>query len=242
VTAAARSHPLDDLAAYAVDAIDDRRERATIESHLVACEACRQQLAADWASLAGLVADEAPPRYLWGAIEVSTGLPPDPVVVPVDFGEARGPVPGRDSRRASRRRLIGLTAAAAALVAAVAAGPELVAAIQDAGGPRTSEQAERTLGVLTSADGTEVARVMESGGRTYMALDGAAVLPAGRTYQMWSLKDGQAPVSLGLLGDGGDTSIAVNLPEGTTRVGISNEPEGGSPAPSGLIAGAGDLA
>ena len=106
----------------------------------MACEACRQQLAADWASLAGLVADEAPPRYLWAAIEASTGLPPDPVVVPVDFGEARGPVPGRHSRRASRRRLIGLTAAAAALVAAVAAGPELVAAIQDAGGPRTSER------------------------------------------------------------------------------------------------------
>jgi len=240
VTAAARSHPLDDLAAYAVDAIDDRHERAAIESHLVSCEACRRQLASDWALLAGLVADEAPPSYLWGAIEASTGPRPDPVVVPVDFGEARARATQDRPGRASRRRLVGVAAAAAALVAAVAAGPDLVAAIQDAGGPRSGEQAERTLGVLTALDGTEVARVVDSGGRTYIALDGAEVLPAGRTYQLWSLNEGTVPVSLGLLGDGSDTSVAVNLPEGTSRVGISDEPEGGSPSPSGLT-GAGDV-
>jgi anti-sigma-K factor RskA len=242
VTVSARSHPLDDLAAYAVDAVDDPRERAFIESHLVTCEACRRQLVADWVVLSGLVADESPPPYLWGAIQASTGLPPDPVVVPVDFGAARTVSPDRRDRRASRRRLIGLAAAAAALVAAVAAGPELVAAFQDGGGPRSGETAQRTLGVLTAADGSEVARVVESGGRTYMALDGVAVLPAGRTYQLWSLDEGRAPVSLGLLGDGADTSVAVNLPPGTTRIGISDEPEGGSPSPSGLIAGAGSLA
>jgi anti-sigma-K factor RskA len=240
VTAVARSHPLDDLAAYAVDAIDDRHERALIESHLVSCEACRRQLASDWALLAGLVADEDPPPYLWGAIEASTGRPPDPVVVPVDFGEARARATQARPGRASRRRLVGLAAAAAALVAAVAVGPELVAAIQDAGGPRSGEQAERTLGVLTALDGTEVARVVDMDGRTYLALDGTDVLPAGRTYQLWSLDEGRLPVSLGLLGDGSDTSVAINLPEGTTRVGISDEPEGGSPAPSGLT-GAGDV-
>ena len=242
MTAAARSHPLDDLAAYAVDAIDDLRERTVIESHLLSCEACRQQLASDWALLAGLVADEDPPAHVWGAIEATTGPPADPVVVPVDFGEARARATQDRPGRASRRRLVGLAAAAAALVAAVAVGPELVAAIQDAGGPGSGEQAERTLGVLTAADGTEVARVVETGGRTYVALDAAGVLPAGRTYQLWSLDDGRPPVSLGLLGDGSDTSVAVNLPAGTTRVGISDEPEGGSPAPSGLIAGAGMVA
>jgi anti-sigma-K factor RskA len=242
VTVSARSHPLDDLAAYAVDAIDDPRERAAIESHLVTCEPCRRQLVADWAVLSGLVADESPPPYLWGAIQASTGLPPDPVVVTVDFGATRARSSDHRGRRASRRRLIGLAAAAAALVAAVAAGPELVAAFHDGGGPGSGETAQRTLGVLTAADGTEVARVVESGGRTYMALDGVAVLPAGRTYQLWSLQDGRAPVSLGLLGDGADTSVAVNLPQGTTRIGISDEPEGGSPSPSGLIAGAGTLA
>ena len=240
MTAAARSHPLDDLAAYAVDAIDDRHERAMIESHLVSCEACRQQLASDWALLAGLVADEDPPPYLWGAIEANTAPPADPVVVPVDFGEARARATQARPGRASRRRLVGVAAAAAALVAAVAVGPELVAAIQDAGGPRSGEQAERTLGVLTALDGTEVARVVDSGDRTYIALDGAGVLPAGRTYQLWSLNEGTPPVSLGLLGDGSDTSVAINLPEGTSRVGISAEPQGGSPSPSGLT-GAGDV-
>jgi anti-sigma factor RsiW len=241
VNAPARIHPLDDLAAYAVDAIDDRRERVAIETHLVGCEACRQQLATDWAILSGLVADEPPPPYLWGAIEASTGLPPDPVVVPVDFGEPRAREPQAGPRRASRRRLVGLAAAAAALVAAVAAGPELVAAIQDAGGPRTGEQADRTVGVLTSATGTEVARVVESGGQTYVTLKAMPVLTAGRTYQLWSMDDGRRPVSLGLLGDGADTLIAVNLPEGTTTIGISDEPEGGSPSP-GLVVGSGTLA
>lgn len=241
MTVPARTHPLDDLAAYAVDAIDDRRERAGIESHLAACEACRRQLDADWAVLSGLVADEAPPPYLWGAIEASAGLPRDPVVVPVDFGEPRARPPQPRARSVRRRRLVGLTAAAAALVGAVAAGPALVAAIQDAGGPRTGEQADRVVGVLTAADGHEVARVVDRGGRTYIALDGVAALPPGRTWQLWSM-DGERPVSLGLLGDGSDTFVAVNLPAGTTRIGISDEPEGGSPAPSGLIAGTGDLA
>ena len=50
-----------------------------------------------------------------------------------------------------------------------------------------------------------------------------------------------APASLGLLGDGTDTTVAVSLPAGTRRVAISDEPAGGSPAPSGLIAGAGTL-
>jgi anti-sigma-K factor RskA len=244
VTVSARSHPLDDLAAYAVDAIDDPRERAFIESHLVTCEACRQQLVSDWSVLSGLVADESPPPYLWGAIQASTGLPPGPVVVPVDFGtpSASGAAPRTPRHHTSRRRLIALAAAAAALVAAVAAGPDLVAAFHDGGGPGSGETAQRTVGILTAADGHEVARVVESGGRTYMALDGVAVLPAGRTYQLWSLDDSRAPVSLGLLGDGADTSVAVNLPPGTTRIGISDEPEGGSPSPSGLIAGAGTLA
>ena len=163
------------------------------------------------------------------------------MVVPVDFGEPRARQPQRGARGARRRRLIGLMAAAAALVAAVAAGPALLAALDGAGGPRAGEQADRDLGVLTAADGREVARVVDSGGRTYIALDGVAALPPGRTWQLWSM-DGTRPVSLGLLGDGSDTSVAVNLPEGTTRIGLSDEPEGGSPAPSGLIAGTGDLA
>ncbi len=57
---------------------------------------------------------------------------------------------------------------------------------------------------------------------------------------MWSL-DGPAPASLGLLGDGRDVAVPVDIPDGTVRVAISDEPVGGSPAPSGLIAGAGSL-
>ncbi|HET8618110.1 MAG TPA: anti-sigma factor [Acidimicrobiales bacterium] len=243
-----RHHPLDDLAAYALDAVDDRGERQAIEDHLAACEPCRRLLADDEATLAWLVTDEDPPASVWAAIDVRTRGDVPRVVVPVEFGSVRAappatpvspaaPVPPRGLRR---RRLAALVAAAAALLAAVAAGPQLLGAGRGGGPAPGTEVAAPTLGVLIAADGAEVARVRAGRDGPAVELTGVALLPQGRTYQLWSL-DGERPASLGLLGDGTDTTVAVSLPAGTRRVAISDEPAGGSPAPSGLIAGAGTL-
>jgi hypothetical protein len=97
-----------------------------------------------------------------------------------------------------------------------------------------------TLGVLSSAGGDAMARVVATGDGTAVVLDGVPPLPAGRAYQMWSL-DGFEPASLGMLGDGSATTVPVDIPEGTVHVAISDEPAGGSLAPSGLIAGSGSL-
>jgi anti-sigma-K factor RskA len=239
-----RDHPLDDLAAYALDAVDDRGERQAIEHHLAGCEPCRRLLADDEATLARLVTDEDPPATVWAAIDVRTGGDVPRVVVPVAFGSVRAarpttPAAPEPTRGLRRRRLAALVAAAAALLAAVAAGPQLLGAGRG-GGPAPGGEVAATLGVLTAADGAEVARVRGGGGGAAVDLTGVALLPRGRTYQLWSL-DGDRPASLGLLGDGTDTTVAVSLPAGTRRVAISDEPAGGSPAPSGLIAGAGTL-
>jgi anti-sigma-K factor RskA len=75
-----------------------------------------------------------------------------------------------------------------------------------------------------------------------VVLDDLPVLPAGRTYQLWRLDAGTPATSLGLLGTGGAEAVPVTLPRGTTEVAVSNEPAGGSPAPSpGMIAAAGSL-
>ena len=237
-----RDHPLDDLAAYALDAVDDQGERQAIEHHLAGCEPCRRLLADDEATLAWLVTDEDPPASVWAAIDVRTGGDVPRVVVPVEFGSvpATPPVSPVPQRGLRRRRLAALVAAAAALLAAVAAGPQLLGAGRGGGTAPGTEVAAPTLGVLTAADGAEVARVRADGGGAALELTGVAPLPRGRTYQLWSL-DGDRPASLGLLGDGTDTTVAVSLPAGTRRVAISDEPAGGSPVPSGLIAGAGTL-
>jgi anti-sigma-K factor RskA len=237
-----RYHPIDDLAAYALDAVDDPAEREAIEEHLAGCEPCRQLLAEDEATLSCLVVDELPPASVWAAIDVRTGGTAAREVVPVEFGSVRAvpstvPAPPRGLRR---RRLVALLAAAAALLAAVAVGPQLLEAGRGGGPAPGGEVAGRTLGVLTDGDGTEVARVTLGPDGATVELDGVAALPGGRTYQLWRL-DGDRPVSLGLLGDGTDDEVPVTLPPGTRRVAISNEPAGGSMSPSGLMA-AGTLA
>jgi anti-sigma factor RsiW len=57
-------HPRDDLAAYAVDALEGDERRA-IEDHLAGCVACRALLAEHHDVLAGLTPDELPPPSVW---------------------------------------------------------------------------------------------------------------------------------------------------------------------------------
>jgi anti-sigma-K factor RskA len=68
MNASSHDHPLDDLATYAVDALDEP-ERREIERHLAGCASCRAELAAHHEVLAALAGDEAPPPTVWAGIE-----------------------------------------------------------------------------------------------------------------------------------------------------------------------------
>jgi anti-sigma-K factor RskA len=240
-------HPRDDLAAYAVDALDGH-ERPALEAHLASCPSCRRELATHQEALSRLIGDESPPPGVWDQIArqtaPATGTVAGPgTTAPGDVGPPGPPRHLRAEGRAGPRRLVlaGL-AAAAAVVVAVGVLPRVWDGADD--GPATTEVVAPALpvGEITAADGTPVARVDADDRGSYVELmDAVAPLPADRTYQLWSL-DGPDPVSLGLLGTGADPVARVSLPEGTTSVAISDEPAGGSPAPSGLIAGTGDLA
>jgi Anti-sigma-K factor rskA/Putative zinc-finger len=261
-------HPQDDLAAYAVDALDGP-ERAALELHLAGCDECRGELDGHRATLAWVVDDEAPPPSVWDAIAAETGAPttlsvpeapswdepeapgtgiPPAADVPPGAGDvvpltSRPPRHLRGGARGtSRRMLVGALAAAAAVVIAVGVVPQVWDRLSDGDDAPSGEFADLPVGPITAADGTEVAYVRVDDDGSYIEMtDELTDLEQTRTWQLWSL-DGPEPVSLGLLGTGADDEVRVAIPEGTTDVAISDEPAGGSPAPTGLIAGQGELA
>jgi anti-sigma-K factor RskA len=86
----AGSHPVDALAAFAVDAVEPD-ERRVIEAHLERCPACRRELAAHQEVLARMIADERPPTGVWDRIVAQTRAP--------------APAPGDGGAPADGRRL-----------------------------------------------------------------------------------------------------------------------------------------
>jgi anti-sigma-K factor RskA len=255
-------HPRDVLAAYALDAVEGG-ERDAIESHLAVCGACRRELAMHEEVLAQIIVDEAPPAAVWDRIAQETApqvprrLEPsraDAPPVEPPRAEPRPPAPGPERRahddvvpltdldaarhrrqKPAPRRWSRVLAAAAAV--AVVAGIGAVGVSQMGGDEPAPAVA---IGAIESPDGTELAVVtQDDDGTTQVEFTDADELPEDRTYQLWSTATSE-PVSLGVLGTGGDREVDVTLPEGTTPVAISNEPAGGSPAPT-LVVGQGEV-
>lgn len=257
-------HPVDDLAAYAVGALDPDEHRV-VDAHLASCPRCCAQLAGYLETLATFVPDEEPPSEIWTRIRATTATtaqeapaaPIDPAAPgspapagPVGAGSlapARSrPAPPR-RRRIPRPALIGMAAAvvAVALIAGVATfrtfrdDPSTAAErAQDALDDRDS-----TVVALDDPDtGTPVARVVvASSGAAYVLLDDLEPLPADQAYQLWRT-EGTTPVSLGVLGPGTPEVVQVSVPAGSARLAISREPARGSSTPTGPLVAAGTLA
>lgn len=228
-------HPLDDVAAHAVDALDPP-ERAAVEAHVAACAGCRAELASHHEALAWVVEDEQPPPWLWDQVvaDARAVRPPPP-------RSTRGPqhaAVGRLRPRTARRVVAGL-AAAAAVVVGVAVGPTVLDALDDDGGPGVVA-ADLPVGTIEGEDGTTIARVAADEQGSYVEFEDAPELARDRDYQLWSVA-GPAPVSLGVLG-AGEGDVRISLPPDTSAVAISDEPAGGSPQPTGRVVGTGELA
>jgi anti-sigma-K factor RskA len=67
-------HPLEDLAAYALDALDDA-ERQAVDDHLALCAECQAELADHHETLAALTSEEAPPAAIWERVAAGIGAP-----------------------------------------------------------------------------------------------------------------------------------------------------------------------
>jgi anti-sigma-K factor RskA len=229
------------VGAYVLDAVDDI-ERASFERHLRECDACRTEVDEFRETTAHLAHDtwSVPPPWLrdnvMGEISRTRQAPP---VVPE--APAAPPVRG-----VSRRRW--LISAAAAVVAAAGAG-SAVYAVQD---QRVRDQRQiaeaarlneaRVRQILSAPDVVLKEQPVSTGGRVTVASsrlhDAGVVLlaagnaPAGKVYQMWTIRGG-APASASVLAEGQSADVVVveGLP-GASDVGLTLEPPGGSAAPT----------
>ncbi len=217
-------------AGYALDALDPEDRRA-YEAHLEGCADCRDELARMWRTseaLAIAATGPEPPAALRDRVLAAVRDEPQ-VVVPLA------------QRRSRAVPALGALAAAAA-VAAIAVGLWGASVSRDLDDARTALERERAAAtVLADPDARSVA-LQEGEGRLVVGADGRAVLvlddlgpaPAGKTYELWIVTQGEDPERAGLFpGEDGRDVVAV---DGTVDAGqvvlVTVEPEGGVDAPT----------
>lgn len=255
-----RRGDLHSLAApYALDALEPA-ERVRFERHLSTCRRCAAEvrvLAEDAVRLAWSTAAPAPPALRDRVLAAVRTTPQDsaPEAVPGPREQARAHAPQPTSRArgaaahlppARERRGMPLfvpfatvTAAAALVVAslfAVQAGrtqDELnaerdrsreiahVLAAPDARASSGRGAAGGTIGVIASV----------SAGGAVVTLGGYGNPPNGRVRQLWLMRPGAEPRSLGLL-EADTPLVASDLDRSATSLAVTVEPDGGSPQPT----------
>ncbi|MBM7517338.1 anti-sigma factor [Nocardioides nitrophenolicus] len=217
--------------AYAVDALDDV-ERARFEAHLAQCADCREEVDGlrETAALLGTADLVSPPAAVRD--QVLAGI------------ERIRPLPPRragGARTVLRRRTPLLLAVAAAVVLLLGVG---VATLQPWAGdePQQLTAAERILAApdasrveKTFPDGsTATVVVSRSEGRALIRTTGMAPAPEGRAYELWLQTPAGEMVPAGLMPDEADTTYVLDGDASrATGVGITVEPDGGSPQPTG---------
>jgi anti-sigma-K factor RskA len=229
VTSSPDSHT--STGAYAAGALPPE-EREQVEQHLAVCPACAQEVAemrAALTRLADAAAEPAPPALRARVLaEVARTRQQPPVVVPLG---RRGP--GRWWTGAPLQ-----LAAAALLVIAVVLGALLVQRQHQLDHQR--QLVAEITSVLNDPNHRVTTAELTSGGHgTAVASHGEAVflasgLPsvaADRTYQLWVMSPGHTR-SAGLLGRGHSAQVLVPGVRPGDLLGVTVEPEGGSPAPT----------
>ncbi|MFD6323625.1 anti-sigma factor domain-containing protein [Streptomyces sp. NPDC058442] len=254
-----RREDLHSLAApYALDALEST-ERVRFEKHLSSCRRCAAEvrvLAEDAVRLAWSTAAPAPPALRDRVLAAVRTTPQDPApeAVPGVPGQTRAQAPqlpphvwgAEPVPRARERRRMPLfvpfatvTAAAALVVAslfAVQAGrtqDELnaerdrsreiahVLAAPDARASSGRDARGGTIGVVASV----------SAGSAVVTLGGYGNPPNGRVRQLWLMRPGAEPRSLGLF-EADTPLVASDLDGSATSLAVTVEPDGGSPQPT----------
>jgi anti-sigma-K factor RskA len=232
------------LGAYALDAIDPE-ERREIEAHLGVCPRCRAEVAAH-REVAALLANSsgAVPDGLWDRIagELSPELPA--VVRGSKHLIAQLPVNGRRSKKRSRAFVATLVGIAASLLVIALLSAQIVNLYGQVHSDSTSASGlngavttvlshqHRTI-TLTDANKKFKATIaVSSQGDAYWVSSNLGPLPKSETYQLWTVVRGAAIVSLGVLGPNPKTATGFRLQSDMSRLMVTVEPEGGTPAPT----------
>jgi anti-sigma-K factor RskA len=244
---------LETAAAYALESLD-AEERPEFEAHLTSCAECRSAVQ-EFRDVTGLLAyappAEAAPPGLGGRVEalvradVAARTPPlalarpvaraRPVVLPwlaAAAGLALAVSAGALARRATTAADV-LEARLAALDARLSARDSVMLNLQ---GP------EVHVVSLAAAGEQPVARVFWNHVTSRFVVTAFALppAPAGRTYQLWAIADGRAPVSMGTFDTNaaGEGSAILTVGADIEALGfvalcaLTLEPAGGSPAPT----------
>ncbi|MEU9733192.1 anti-sigma factor [Streptomyces sp. NPDC048002] len=249
-----RRADLHSLAApYALDALEPG-ERVRFEKHLRSCERCAadvRTLSEDAVRLAWSTS-APPPAALRERVLAAVRTTPqegprsaapaeararEPQLPPHVWGA--GPPPRARIRRPLFAPFATVTAAAALVVASLfaveanrtqdtldaerAQAREIahVLAAPDARASTGRDAEGRSIGVIASA----------SEGSAVVTLGGYDDLPADRVHQLWLMRPGAQPRSLGLFDD--DTPlVAAGLDKSATSLAVTVEPDGGSAQPT----------
>lgn len=208
------------LAAYALDALDDT-ERREFEEHLATCDRCREELEGlrdAAAALAYIPEGPAPPPALRDRVLKRVHEDRAPNVVPLT------------------RRRFALPAVATFAVAAAAAA--IVLGLWASSLSSSLDRKTAISHVLATGKrvpmGTASEVVVGSDGRA-VVVSNLGPAPAGKTYELWVIH-GDSVQSAGLLGAGKGSPVLLNrtVPRGG-HVGISIEKSGGVSKPTHII-------
>lgn len=216
------------VAAYAVDALDGD-ERTQFQAHLEGCATCQAELTMLQPAveeLAGAVATPPPDRLRMSVLDAVAGTPQestsvDPDPAPTGF---RLPLP---------RWITGLAAAAAVLIVLAFAGVI-------GGAPSLDDvvRANDSQTITLRGDvGTARFIYSEELDTGYFV---SALLPpveADQTYQLWLIDDA-GPASAGTFVPNRDFAVKFRVEGGVESgktLGLTIEPAGGSPAPTGEV-------
>jgi anti-sigma-K factor RskA len=203
----------DDVAAYALGALEPDEAEA-FRRHLADCPECRQELAGF-----EQVTEALPPASSRYEVPRSLRKRVMHEVRATPKSAAAGP-PARLAW-ASRPLLAWSGALAAVLVAVI------VAVALSSGGPSGAR-------VIQASTGNAELRV--TGAHGDLVVHRLPELPAGRTYEMWVQRGSAPPVPTGtLFGVTSSGTAAVGVPgslDGVSAVMVTQEPSGGSPAPT----------
>ncbi|MFD0204393.1 MULTISPECIES: anti-sigma factor [Saccharothrix] len=251
-TARIEAHTL--IGAYVLDALSDA-ERRLFEEHLAGCSGCAQETA-DLLEATALLAGESsvePPAHLrdqvLAAVAHARQLPPrtddrtdqPSQVVALHSGGSTG--------RSRWLRRTATLAAAAGIAVAVTLGIQAVdtnnrlerdlRALEQVN-TRNSEVAEllaapdaKLVRGDVAGGGTGTVVASSARGQVVFLAHGLAPLPEDRTYQLWLIgADGPRPAGLLTSSDGPSDPLLASGFTGREAVGLTVEPQGGSPQPT----------
>lgn len=227
-------HPTDDLAAYAIGALDPD-EAADVGAHLAGCQPCRSEVAAfsevawDIAALAPLPASasDVRARVVERARRGGTTLP---AAAPTGFADRLRGLLGL-------RVPLALPLALAVLLAVALAGLGSARQDADAYAQAVSGVASGTVVPLVPSAGSDVrgALVTPERGEPYLLLRVPAP-PPGKTWEAWVIRSDR-PIPAGITGDrsGVLTLLLSERVRPGDTVALTLEDAGGVASPRGAV-------